>query len=625
MNGFQTLDSFLLPPPLSTALAVLMTFGLLGGGRWMVRLLRLPKGPVVTGAAMIMATALCGQIIFFCAWTNCLSHWSLKPLGFGLALGGLVTLGRSLGYWACELPRLRQWERSLGGVQKLIWTLVLATALATVLSSLGPPTDVDSLDYHLGEPLTILRDGGIDARPERICSRLVGLGEYVNLLGLVAGTDVLGACLQAAGLVMILTVLTSLTTRSSNRLLIIVLCLGIPLVLPQVSTQKHQLLPTAANLTALIIVGGLRRDFNPRAMVLACGCVFFAISCKYSFVLTGLVILGAAATVAWRHRRHGFFIGSCLGSYILLFLPHNIIKLRLFGDPLSPLFEALKLKGDPAVMSLLQSMRHYTGVGVPFPLNLVLPHGAGEVTTVLGLGTVVLAAVAWALVRDRAHVDGFYAWCAMLSIVIVSVLSQRTARFYLEPMLWGVASLANSSEIPLRRLIVPLSAVQLAGNFLLASVISVSLLPGILSTTQRTRVMERCAYGYTVMRWLDERLPAQATVLARLRCSALMPRRFVSGDLLYWLDLRDPDSWQQIRQAFGSRSVDYLLLPPDDPVFARLTAGGCEVEKVDSQTLPIVSRNPYNTVNASFILYRMHQPFGDCLQRKAPSPSGRNL
>ena len=87
------------------------------------------------------------------------------------------------------------WTERLGLGLSLVITLALFGAV------LGPATDADSLEYHLGVPLDWLRHGGAYARPDWFHARLAGLGEAINMLGLAMGTDNLGAVFQAAGLV----------------------------------------------------------------------------------------------------------------------------------------------------------------------------------------------------------------------------------------------------------------------------------------------------------------------------------------------------------------------------------------------------------------------------------------
>ena len=44
--------------------------------------------------------------------------------------------------------------------------LVGVILVVLLLAALGPATDADSLDYHLGVPLDWLRNGGAYARPD---------------------------------------------------------------------------------------------------------------------------------------------------------------------------------------------------------------------------------------------------------------------------------------------------------------------------------------------------------------------------------------------------------------------------------------------------------------------------
>ena len=127
-------------------------------------------------------------------WLLRIIAWSL--LGLGIWQVGQVKrepLSRIFNRIKAVFQAQRLWGRAA-------LCLLAITGVGLLLSALGPPTDADSLDYHLGVPLDILRHHGAYPRLDWFHTRLVGLGESLNMLGLAGGTDVLGAVLQFAGL-----------------------------------------------------------------------------------------------------------------------------------------------------------------------------------------------------------------------------------------------------------------------------------------------------------------------------------------------------------------------------------------------------------------------------------------
>ena len=61
--------------------------------------------------------------------------------------------------------------------------LIIFFILYFVLS-LSPPTDIDSIDYHLGAPLIVFENKTFFPRFDWIHFRLTGLGENLNIIGI---------------------------------------------------------------------------------------------------------------------------------------------------------------------------------------------------------------------------------------------------------------------------------------------------------------------------------------------------------------------------------------------------------------------------------------------------------
>ena len=115
-------------------------------------------------------------------------------------------------------------------VNRYALTVSIVALTGLFAAALGPAIDADSLDYHLAVPLDWLRHGGAYPRPDCSAARYVGLGESLNMLGLAAGTDGLGAAFQAAGLVVALIGGYGLCLDPRDRLFAVVLVVACPII-----------------------------------------------------------------------------------------------------------------------------------------------------------------------------------------------------------------------------------------------------------------------------------------------------------------------------------------------------------------------------------------------------------
>ena len=268
---FLQLRDVVLPPPLPLLISLLLVLGLLQlsvrGACW---LMGDNLRPVDYAAAFVCTTGLVAAFLHAMAWAGYASIPLLRSLGWGLMVLAPVELYR----WRhiSVRPVLQAYFNRASLTERLGLGVSLVITLALLGAALGPATDADSLEYHLGVPLDWLRHAGAYARPDWLHARLAGLGEAINMLGLAMGTDNLGAVFQATGLVVAMIGVTAFATTRSERLFGILCVAACPVILTLVTTQKWQMLPAAGLTVALVLMLDRERQFDPRTALLGFGC-----------------------------------------------------------------------------------------------------------------------------------------------------------------------------------------------------------------------------------------------------------------------------------------------------------------------------------------------------------------
>ena len=262
-HSFLRLEDLLLPPPLPAIVSLLVVLGTLNlstrGARW----LKIEnKTPIELAAAFVLTTGLLAALLHAVAWAGYASLPLLRWVGWALAALGILELSR----WKPGklMNLLGEYWREGSRVERFALIISGLTLIGLFAAALGPATDADSLDYHLGVPLDWLRHGGAYPRPDWLHARLVGgLGECLNMLGLAAGTDRLGAVFQVAGLVVALLGVAAFAKTRADHLFAALLVVGCPVMATLITAQKPQLLPTGALTVALVIVIQRFKTFNP--------------------------------------------------------------------------------------------------------------------------------------------------------------------------------------------------------------------------------------------------------------------------------------------------------------------------------------------------------------------------
>jgi hypothetical protein len=619
MTSFPTLADYLAPLPLPAIIAVLMTLGLKYLGRFLSPILPAETPQPLKGAAAFVLTAAgVAAAVHFLALAGLAYLWLLRIMAGALMVCGLLELARwdrqKLAHTGRELQEFFQ-EQAFWGKTALV--LVGITLLGLGLAALGPPTDADSLDYHLGVPLDVLRHHGAYPRYDWLHARLTGLGESLNILGLAGGTDILGACLQFAGLATALAAILSLAPTGRDKLLLAMTVVGCPVMVFLVPNQKPQMLPIAATTVALLLTARRFQAIDRATLGVALGCAFFAMACKYTFMLSGGIVVLVGLAAAYRAGLLGRALIMALAAYVILVLPVHLQNYLFYGDPLSPFLERFRPQGDAAIVGFAAYLRGVSDAArsfLPFPVNLVLPSSLGSITTVLGLGTLLL----WLAVRElrESSASRVLVGSALVAAAGTLAFGQVSARFFLEPYLWVVAAAAAAAWRPPKPLFFKIMVGQMVVMAVVAGVGAALLFPGAWTTAWRDKVMTRSAHYYAATRWLKEILPPEAVALVGINSGALMPRPFVSSEYLNLANIDEPQARQQIISMLAAVKVNTMVIKSSTSSGANQILVLCPNQQVAGpKEFRFAYRNPWNLGPATMltVFHFTTEPWG-CLK-----------
>jgi hypothetical protein len=418
-----------------------------------------------------------------------------------------------------------------------IFSLVIIASL--FLISVGPVTNADSLDYHMGVPIAILNEGGMPFFPEWFTGRLAGNGEVLNAIALAIGAEQFGSVLQWASLAAIVSIIWLQNPNSSNRSdyfdFLLIAAVSSPLLLFLVSAPKPQLWPVALTTFAFYLftapdTDSLGTPALKKRFFLVCVLCMCASQAKLNYLLGG----AAAGTVALIFMiRKGHLIGTiiiAIPAALLIIFPVIYWKSSVSG---STYFQAVTqpLPGNlPGTMEASESWSQASDFisSFPYPFSILIPDSFGAISLTLGIGWLVFF-----LVKPRLTTSFMVGFIAILVLTIVNAfIAPHSARVYLEPYYWGLVLFAISTPqknnlIASKYLAYPI-IVQAICVFVFAIVGVIILLPGALTESWRTTTLLRSANGYEVMKWVDEQLPENAVFLSSHRSMALAPRKAVN-------------------------------------------------------------------------------------------------
>jgi hypothetical protein len=572
-------------------------------------------------ALFVLTAGLLAAFAHAIAWVGYACLPILRWIGWALAVFGAVELTK----WKPEkvVSLLGEYWRDGSRIERFALIISVLILVGLFAAALGPATDTDSLDYHLAVPLDWLRHGGAYPRPDWFSATYVGLGESLNMLGLAAGTDGLGAAFQAAGLVVALLGVTALARTQKDQLFAVLLVVACPIIATLITAQKPQLLPAAALTVALVVLVNRFNSFNFSTALLAFGCVAFAMASKHSFLLTGsvVVLLGLLAAVRTQRLRLGLLVSAgCFAVFVMPVFARNFV---FYGDPMPPMLERWLPGGDPTLIRLAEALRE-PGTRITLetfarlPLDLLTSNlNPEQLHDVLGIGMLAFLLA----LRGRGSTR-LLLLAGFSGFALIAAFAPLGVRYFFESYLWFAAAVVSVPASPLKSLFFVALTAQATLVAGLAIYLGVVLFPGALTQTWRDRVMTQIAPGYSAAKWLDTTLPPDAVLYEEFRYRAFLPRPFVVGQVVASMAgeqpyvvgdrlifLRDVPNWkQQLTEFVKEKKVTVLVTPYPikSPPFGWL-ATHYGTPLAGPAMFPSAARSPFNRGNStSWIVTRLN-------------------
>lgn len=570
MLPFLRLEDLVASPPLPALLSIALVLGLARLGFSLGRRLRGSDFELADGLlATVCVAAVLGAAIHGLALSGALRLWPLRLGSWTIALIGLLAVAPFVGWLRREVPTWWARVRETSRAEQVLAAFLVVIAVGFLLGVLGPATDEDSVDYHLGVMLDWLRHGGAYARSDWFDSRLVGLGDTLDLLGLAGGTDGLGASLQALGVVVAVAATTAFCRTEGERLLACALVLTSPVLSELVPTQKPQFLPAAAGILALTLVVRRRERLDRATLVLAMGALAFALACKLSFLLSVPFLVFLVLLSARRAGQLPFALSSAALAFALLAAPVYLRNWWFYGDPLSPLLERWRANPDPALVNFAAYLHEWGGPPTVLGVGVLFLRALGcwrnpALMPPLGLG-VLTPFVSWGRGPERTQL----LLTAGLLTVIILVLGQLTPRFFVEPYLLAAVAFGGGNGRSPSRLLLWLALGQGGFGAARALVIAGFAFPGALTPALRQDTLLRAAQGAAEARWLEQVTRPDDVVLTEIVGVAFLPRRFVSMDPLESDGFQPPTEAPRLQPLLSLQGgVTVVVLGPDQPVQA---------------------------------------------------------
>jgi hypothetical protein len=290
----------------------------------------------------------------------------------------------------------------------------------------------------------------------------------------------------------------------------------------------------------------------------------------------------------------GAAIGIALAGLLFFLFPNFLQKYLFYGDPVTPFLEPFLAQKQASVMAFSSLLKNYRDSSVVFPLSLILPGSMGTINTTLGAGCFLLFAATKVRGDSRIFIVG-----ALVAGLLTYGSGQALSRYYFESYLWLTAAVIATPAFKVSAVFFKLMVAQMASMAVMASVAAAILFPGAWTASLRDKVMLKRAYQYGETKWLNSFLPKDSVMLTDLRSKALVPRKFVSSEMIeYSLRANDTRVLEKAGPLLKQNKVDIWVTI--DNVAPDLFYTKHFPELIGkSQDFRIATRNPWNALTKS--------------------------
>lgn len=445
-----SIEDFVIPNLTSIVLSLLLVFGFSFVGSNIVRFAGFSSDDNrwLKFQYPIIGISFISAFLYPLALFHLLNSITLKILAFIIFTLGLI-------YGLKILKLLIQISKSKAvtigsGLNKALLLVIISLVVCYFLFSIGPTTNADSIDYHLGIAISIINNGGITVTPEWFHSRLAGSGEVLNALGLVIGAEQFGPLMQFFSLISIASIIYFIkgnydTSRNDHtwKLTLTLALLCSPVFIFLTGSAKPQLLPLAMTSLAMTLL------INPESykykvkdklfnFALICMLVMSAVQLKFLYLLGGGLI---GITAYYMMIKKGHFlqatlIGICF--FILIMLPPMAWKIIYYDSSvIGSIISAFP--GDlPGYDNFERMHRSYSDGPLPFPFFLVFPASFGKFTMIIGLGLLLSLFIKFPRKKNLKIVF----LVSIFVLVFMAIFGPDTTRHFLEPFIWMLIALS---------------------------------------------------------------------------------------------------------------------------------------------------------------------------------------
>jgi len=527
---------------------------------------------------LAIGSIILAHIIFILFLTEIL-NLVIIPITTCLILLGIVNIR--------FFTEIGQFYKKLFKNDNKLFTIIFIFFAIFFIISLGPPSMSDALDYHYGMPLNVIKFSNFPDHNTWLHGTLFGYAELINIIPLNLKTDNFFSFFQLLSLVFFFEYFYKKKIDYDKLLYSILFVICTPVILFLISGPKALLFPQLLTTMALYLYVK-DNNYNRKNIIVISFLLIGATQFKLSFILSGAVLGFLILIKTIKNDKTNILI--LISLLLLIFLPRIFYN---FSQVTSFTFINIFTTSP---MYFLEYLHNYKDNHYVYPINLFIPSSIGAVSTILGFHLLLLF-----FLKKLSYKFKLILIITFLSIIIHFIFGQQTSRLYFEFILWisvGFYFLEKKS-FNIKYFNYALFP-QLIFIFVSSLYFSIMCIPTFFSLEKRDQFMKKNSSDYSAIKWVNNNVPNNATILSKLRSISLYNNKTIPYD--NYLNNND----------ISEEHINYLKLNKPQFFITRSNnlenfyLKGCigDLYKA-SKEITIARRNPFNK-DTKFNVYIYH-------------------
>jgi hypothetical protein len=446
-------------------------------------------------------------------------------------------------------------------IEKFYFILLILYFLLAIL----PISSADSVAYHLSVAKYLLLHSKFPSTFYDSGNVLAGAGELLDAFALVIGAYQFTSLVNFIGIISVLAILNkfadNLGTLNSNKHFLFLSILSCPILIFLVATSKTQLFSISLIFFSYALLlnclnENQDRNYIIKSIFICTSLCIVAIQTKISFSLSFFLIL---INFLFFFRKlltlKIFFLLILLICYSLL--PPSIWKQQVYN------YNFYNFLWNPFPLNIPGYLDVYLGtkeyLSNKFPLILFAPLSLGDLTQFIGVGLFST----FFLVKNKFQNKNFYFLIIIIFILVMSLLGQKTARFFLEIYFFIILLMVSVlNKIYKTTAFKLLKFGILLQSFLVFVIILFSvfvMIPGLFSKNLNHIVLSKYANGYNLYNWVNKVLPEKSTFITFHRSTYFSDGDAIFFDMAGHLNYLDLNTKNFFLEKIKQRKPKYIL------------------------------------------------------------------